>query len=696
MRADLLALTDDSLITLANRGIFKRAVKENTATPPEVTESADGTVEAVFPDGTRTTLTPGITLEAAPCTCGSTTICRHRIMAVLAYRTVAADSGDSHGTNADLGTTIAESGADTGDQAPAANIIDSSVEIAAATTGTADDAPSTVSPPTAPWSPAAFTDDELRELLGARAFTAAKKALRAGYRATVRRATDRDPVPAVELSAVTVRFLVPGELGYARADASKGARPDAIALAVWAFRLADTLDPAADTLEVTVGDSADGSTAVAAAATVLTPLADLLNDGVAHAGPALPAVFSAALRTLDSASARWPHDALTELLDQLTAYRDRSARHDPLHTAALITELVARHRASARDWVPVLGTEEAARTPLRHLRLTGLGARITGDSESRTVETYLAHPEARIVLTLPVTAAIAEGAAAPTATALAARRTGTARLADLAAGNVVTESAVRSANRTVRLASSRVARTSVLPSTGDWSTLPPELLITDLDAEAARLTTLAPAVIRPRVHGASLRAVAVESIGEIRYLPGEQRLEATLHAPTGTATITQTHSAAAPGALDALAHTLSGDEGAPRYIAGFLHRRHGRLHLTPTAVVAGATVVVPCFADTAHAIGSAAADIHRDPLSEAVTTALALTAEVPHRGIRHLPPSWFTRAGETVAALRRVGLRTAATALDTLRHALGSARGRPALDLWVTTHLRLQLTADQL
>lgn len=710
MRPDLIALTDDSLITLANRGILKRAVKENATTPPDITESDDGTVEVVFADGIRTTLPPGITLEKSPCTCAAATVCRHRVMAVLAYRTRA----ESNAAAAEAATSpaVSDSGAAdhfaTGDIGSGSDTIDSprksGTAVPAPNSGMA--VPSNSVPATAPpstpytprqeqWSPADFTDDQLRELLGARAFTAARRARRTGYRAKVRRATAQDPVPSVELSAVTVRFLVPRELAYARADAARGARTDAIALAVWAVQAADALDPTSDSVEVTVGDAADGSAAVAAAATVLTPLADLLKDGVAHAGPALPSVFTAAHRALDAAGARWPHDALTELLDQLTAYRDRSARHDPLHTAALIAELVARRRASTHDWVPVLGTEEAAQTPLRHLRLTGLGARIHGDDESRHVEIYLAHPEARIVLTLHHTTAIAEDTDPPTAAALGARRTSTARLTDLAAGNVITESAVRSANRAVRLANSRIAKTSVLPSAGDWNKLPPELLITDLDAEATCLATLPPTLIRPRVQGESLRAVAVRSIDEIHYLPGEQRLVATLHAPTGTATITYTHTATAPGALDTLAHALSGEAGEIRYVAGILERHHGRLTLTPTAMVAGTTVIVPAFATVDRPTTSGSTLPQQNPLAIAVTDALAISAEVAHRGTHHLPPTWFTRATEAALALRRVGLKTVADSLDSLRQALASPTPA-ALDQWTDTHLRLIVTAEQL
>ncbi|UFS96966.1 hypothetical protein [Nocardia huaxiensis] len=713
MRPDLLALTDDSLISLANRGIFKRAVKENSATPPALTESPDGTVEVVFHDGIRTTLPPGTTLEAAPCTCSATTVCRHRVMAVLAYRASTETPSAATAPNAQTAdsSTAQENPALPDDRT--AN--EAAVPVAAASAGSGNDAgqqspaseagkahstkPADVASTATwakPWSPGDFTDDQLRELLGPRAFTAARRAHRSGYRAIIRRGTASDPVPSVELSAVTVRFLVPNEIGYARADAARGSRTDAIALAVWAFRVADVLDPDTDSLEVTVGAATDGSAAVTATASVLSPLADLVNDGVSHAGPDLAGVFTAATRALDSACARWPHDALTDLLDQLSAYRDRSARHDPLRTASLITELVARHRASARDWVPVLGTEEAAQTPLRHLRLTGLGARVTGDDESRSLEVYLAHPEARIVLTLHHTVAIPEGTDPPSPTALAARRTGTARYADLAAGNVVTESAVRSANRTVRLATSRVARTSVLPSSGDWSKLPPELLLTDLDAEAARLAALPPSLVRPRVRGESLRAVEVAAITEIRYLPGEQRLEATLEAPTGTAILTYTHTAATPGAIDSLAHLLSGESGPVRYIAGTLERHHGRLTLTPTALVVGTTVHIPAFATADRPIPPGTALPQQDPLLAATTSALSLTAEVPHRGARHLPPTWFDRATTTATTLRRLGLTSAATSLDALRHSLTTPTTPTTLHHWTDTHLRLLLTAEQL
>jgi hypothetical protein len=475
VRTDLLALTDDALAALANRGIVKRAVREVASGKGPTLTDEDGTVTATFPDGTTVVLPPGATVEQSDCTCPATDLCRHRVMLAVAYRSL----GDAEA---------------------------------------------------AQWTPAAFTDDDLEALLGSRILAAARRTRRSGYRARVRRPTPADPVPTVELAACTVRFLVPHQLGYARVDAARGTREDAIALAVWACRDADDLDPAAPTVDlqaggptVTAGDTGSGIEPA------LPLLHDLLADGVTGTGPEVATAFAQARRALDARNLRWPVDLLDDLTDQLDAYRARSSRYEPTLAAAYVAETIARHRcvtgggASLR--VQVLGTEETAETPLRLLRLTGLGARVRGDDTSRTVEVYLAHPDAGVVLALRRRVEVADGEP-PSAAVLGRRKAGGARLSALAAGHVVTESAVRSANRVVRFAESRLARTSLSPSPGDWDELPDGILVTDLDAEATRLAGFPPAVVRARVVAETVRAVAVESVEDVHYRPGSQQLRA--------------------------------------------------------------------------------------------------------------------------------------------------------------------------
>ena len=141
------------------------------------------------------------------------------------------------------------------------------------------------------------------------------------------------------------------------------------------------------------------------------------------------------------------------------------------------------------------------------------------------------------MLTLRRRIEVAGGAVPPTGATLGQRKAGGAKLAAVAAGNVVTESAKRSANRSVRLAESRIARTTVTPSTGDWGPVLPGLLVSDLEAEAARLAGLAPAVVRPRALAEELRVVEVVQVEHLGYQPGSQQLTARGSAPGGTSTV---------------------------------------------------------------------------------------------------------------------------------------------------------------
>lgn len=655
MRPDLHALSDDSLAAVSNRGIVKRALKEVAEGKGPALVEDNGTVTATFDDGTTVVLAPGDTIEQSRCTCPASGVCRHRVMLVIASRSTAAGAEET--ATAEAGTYEA-------------------------------------------WTPGAFTDEALEAYIGSRTFAAARKTLRAGYRARVRRPTPTDPVPTVELAACTVRFLVPHELGYARVDAARGAREDAIALAVWACRTADELDQGAPALDVQAGGATEPSSATSSGIEPAVELLEgLLADGITGTGPEIATSFAQARRVLDARNLRWPVDVLDDLHDQLDAYRTRSSRYAAADAAAHAAEAIARHRcvtgrgASLR--VQVLGTEETAETPLRLLRLTGLGARVRGDDTSRTVEIYLAHPEAGVVLALRRRIDAADDTDVPSAAELGRRKAGGARLSALAAANVVTESAVRSATRIVRIAESRLAKTTVAPSAGRWDTLPDGILVTDLDHEAIRLAGRPPSVVRPRVVAETVRAVAIEAVEDIHYLPGAQQLRATVQASTGRAQLVLTHSAATPGALDSLARALGDQDHPVRYVAGHLRRHGGGIEIEPTAVVHGDNVTVPAFAEATGGTLASAPPEHADRLAAAVADAIELSAEVLHRGHRHLPPGWGQRAQRTAEHLRQAGLASASQSVASLADIVRYG-GSDLLDRWADTHIRLLVTAEQL
>jgi hypothetical protein len=654
MRADLLALTADGLAALTNRGLVKRAAKELDAAPAKVLSEPDGAVRVDFADGVTARLPAGAGLDGGSCTCGAPGTCRHLVALVLAYQR-------EHEAPAPAGEA----------EAPA--------------------------PAFVAWSPGELTDEALERALGARLLGAARRVLRAGYTARVRRPSPDDPVARVELSSCTVRFLVPHELGFVHTDAAQGVRDDVVALAVWAFRAADVEAPDAVEAYVEVGGSAGGGDSDPGLDRALALADDILREGATHLGAAIAARFADVRRQLDTAGLRWPLLALDELAEQLEAYRDRGSRYRPEAVAGLLTELHARHRAVAnRGASPrsrVLGTEEAAETPLRRARLDSLGCRIAATGDERVAEVFLAHADTATVLVLR-RRWTTDDTSQLTGHELARRRVAGATLGALAAGNLVTESAARSASRTIALTSSRVAKTSVTPSIGAWDQLPDQLLVRDLDAAGRELDALPPRLIRPRIEAEFVRAVEIAEVRSIGYTPGDQRLEAVIADRSGaTGLIVATHRAACPAALDALAAAL---ESEPRFVSGALHRTRGTVVIDPLGIVAGGRVVVP---DIAEGAGDAAlvlaSDGLGDPVEEAIDGALSLLAEVAHRGLEHLPGTFAGRLRDAAQGLSGVGLRRAAGSLDAVAATLGPDPGDAAVRAWVDAQIRLSVTADR-
>ncbi|WP_182883663.1 SWIM zinc finger family protein [Microbispora sp. H10949] len=655
MRADLLGLTADSLAALTNRGLVKRAGKEAA---PELRTDDDGTVHGGFPDGVTTAVPTG-GLDAARCTCGSAGVCRHVIGVILAYQRLPAEA------------------------APVS--VEDVVPVEAA---------AEPSPPPPPWSPGQVTDDELTARIGARLMAAARRTERTGFTARVRRATAGDPVPQVELATATVRFLVPGDLGFVHTDAVAGSRDDVIALAVWAFRVADALHPGAEEARVDVG-GAPGPGAGSGLERALGLAGTVLREGAAHLGQGLDAAIADVRRHLDAAGLRWPLLAVTDLAEQLASYRDRSSHYRPELLASHLAELHARHRAVTRPDATlrssVLGTAEAAETPLRRARLDGLGCRIRTLGDQRISEVYLAHGDSAMVLVLRRRWDGDDDGAA-----LARRRIAASTLADLATGTVVTESAVRSASRTVRLATGRISKTTVSASRGAWDELPPSLLVTDLAALGRELDALPLRPIRPRVEAELVRVVAVARVVSVTYAPGDQRLDAVIADRAGnTATVRATHTGAAPGRLDSLAAVLAGEEGEPRFVSGVVGRTAGGVVIEPLGLSAGGRVVVPDLRPPGGSGRLAVAEDHRhEPLTAALIDTRGLLAEAAHHGLSHLPPTYDDRLAAAARRLTVLGLHRVARAVTAFAAARADTGDETAERAWVDAYLRLDVALD--
>lgn len=661
LRGDLLALTADTLASLANRGLVKRAAKDlDAGAGPRVSSDQDGTVVGVHPDGTRTRLPVGVGLDGAECDCPASGVCRHRIGLVLAYQRLQA-----------LDTTTRPPGR--------------AVTV---------------------WSPAEFDDESLEAVLGRPAVLAARRAVERGYSATVHHADETQPAPWVELPTCTVRFPVPHELGYALTDAAAPQRGEVIALAVWAFRAADeapnktaaptgaaapfeaeTLVSAGGRRPASVGVSTDRGLERLDGAMALAD--ELLRDGVAHTSPVFTAQLERTAAALSRVSLHWPASVLADLRGQIDAYAARDASYNPVQAARLLAELHARRRAGRSDRVSVLGTQEPSETPLRRVRLVALGCRITGRTPNRrSAAVYFAHPDAGIALVLRKHWEVPDGRT-PIGHELASRRLLGSALRDLAGSNVVSESISRSPSRSVTIGRGRIAATSITPVGSAWADLPEPLLIRDLSTQMRAWDARPPRLIRPRVEADTARVLAVAEVGPVGYDPAQQRLEAAVRDPSGNgAVIRADYNPACPGGLDALSDALSRSQ--VRFVSGLLHRDSGLPVLDPLALLTDEGLTVPDLAaDQGTAPLGAGPSRTADPITQAMELALAALADVAHSGL--LGRARATREGVLGAAegLRRAGLHTGAALLESLSAALDGDTTDAAGAAWVDAAIHL-------
>ncbi|KQV13205.1 MULTISPECIES: hypothetical protein [unclassified Kitasatospora] len=650
-RTDLLALDLDTLAALTNRGLVKRAARElDAGQGPTVSVGADGTLHARFPDGTETVLPPGTGPADGGCGCGAAGACRHLVGLVLAHQREAITSS------------------------PAAP-------------GSPD-----ATPPD--WSPGATDDQALAVAVGQRSLATARRSFDRGYPVRLYRATPAEPVPRAELPTCTVRFPVPGELGYALTEASADRRGEAVALAVWAFRAADERGLTGSYVELDVGGR-PSPTGAAGLGPALDLADELLLEGVVNTGPVFVGALRRCAEDLVAEGLHWPAGAVAELAGQVDDHAGRSARYRPERHALLLAELHARHRAAQSDTTAaarVLGSHESGETPLRRVRLVALGCRIGGTERERVAEVFFAPADAGTVLVLGRRWELTDGQQGD-GPELTRRRLLGSTLGALASANLVSENATRTASRAVTVARGRVGANSVTPVGTSWTGLAEPVLIRDFAAHAARLDRLPPRLIRPRVEAEDVHLVEVAGVEDIGYDPAEQTLHATVLDPNGArATVLAAHNPFAPGALDALARALRGEV---HRIAAVVRRSGGGLLLDPIAVLTADGVTVP---DLSPGSGSTALGVvperPADPILDALTAGLATLAALAHQGLRHLDRSLLDGLADTATRLDRVGLRDGAGLLRAVLTTCQEPGPAATPAAWTEAQLYLAIAAE--
>ena len=735
LRADLLELTPEALTALANAGFVKRAQKDVAAgLLPQLDVQADGTVLAQFDDGVATRLPPGRTLRDATCTCPASSMCRHRVMLVLAYQAQAAAAGPAAAPAA--ADTTAEPSAAAEPGAPSARADDSAGF----------------------WSPAQFDDAALAASVTPLVLEQAARLAAARPVVGVQAWRSASAPPTARLPMCNVRFFSRSALAHARCDCKQGSGCAHVALAVWAFRAAGALAPGAPELVVEVpprggdGDAAPAApgllqtdAAQAARAQIDALLLALWLDGSSQPLMALAARFEAVRAQVQALGWRWVDDGLAELWQLLQDQQARSARFDARRMLGVVAELWARPCAAGhveaqaqqgarpvRLASQILGTGVKGEVALDHLRLVSLGAALWSDEQAEGASVLFADPDTQSVTVLERRwPRAADAAAGGTPAALASRRVAGFPLRQLASGQVITKTATRRANGIVDI-SAGARQTGVLPlSPTAWDELVAPLKLGSVQALVAQLRDALPDFVQPRqaatgsATGADgvLQVLALDGMaaGPMHWDAAAQVLHAQL-APSVEADadadadavsdfeadenddasdlttaadavlhLALPHRAAAPGAVDALARALTGEWGALRAVAGTVRLQAGVAVMQPLALLtAQRAVVLQVEAPAPQAQPLDQALDEPPPLSRLANDTLELLGQWLRQGLRHQGGGLGSRANAQVERLRQAGLARSAALLQAAHEGLRSAQREALVGQLATLSLLME------
>ena len=417
-----------------------------------------------------------------------------------------------------------------------------------------------------PWCPGAISDAQLAASLGRHRLARARAMLTGALSVHI----EPGPPPRAQLPTCTVQFLAPRELAHAHCDCNASGPCEHVAVAVWAFRQGPEIR---DSIEVVLGGKGPvlAETWEAALEQGRRVCVELLRSGVQRRPAAFEQRALAARERLAGFNLNWPADILAEMIELVDAYHSRATLYSKHALSRCVVDFTARHHAArAGGSVPLgslLGNDDARETKMGRQRLICLGARLSGDAESRRVELYLATPGADTALVLRRRWEAADGQL-PDGPQMVRRLVAPGvRLGALVNGQLVAETSVRRANAELVLPRSGSGRVSVLPQCGRWADLRAPLLVgvKELHNQWRRRP---PWMVRPRTLSGNLRVLPVTGIDRLRDDPGDQQLVAHLYDPTGDAIeLICRHRRWTLGAINAVSTALR-DTRAPRFVAG--------------------------------------------------------------------------------------------------------------------------------
>lgn len=644
-RPDLLSLGPEELELFSNRGTVRRAGADlGDPKLGAIWETGeDGSFTAVWSDGAKVSFPAAGTLRDARCTCpasaSSTGVCRHVIRTVLALRE-AAGNEPTAGNTAATGTSEAASGES--DAAGASNAAGES------------------------WNPGSITDDDLAVFCSPANLARARALVDEGLLVEV--LLREKPLVRIHGMGTTVRFLVRGDVRYAKADVEGPAAEQAAAIAVMAAR---RLPPGRESGWVQTGsDGREIPTELFADTD--KALSELFAWGISRVGAAYPATLRNLAARHTEAGLAWLADALEEAAFAAELYQSRDALFSPEAVADSVAEWLARRDAfcGAGDipWMLVGGTRFDRERDLARLRLTGLGSSVRPYSRGVTLIAWLLDEDTGSVLTVEKSYPDpAEGEPRDFSALAALPALPGVRFEDLASGRLIGSGGHASASG--RLSPGRKA--SVSPQTFSWEKLRDGFLVEDYRELAAEAESRPPAFLSSRRRGEDIVALKVASVGEASFDHARQEIRFVARDANGaTVQVALPWLSRGSKGLEGLLARLADPEWKPLFLSGSLRTTARGPEIVPVALVfdvAGERIMLQPWIEGRSP--SAAAQPTAAPSTDTSTTGTSATAE---RGgaVKGMLATIQEAAGETLLIGEKGhGRELAALWLSVARHA---------------------------
>lgn len=566
-RTDLLALSDDDLAALTNRGTVKRARKELDSGEPacQIAEDAAGGVTFTWSDGIVCRFLAGKTIHDAVCSSGLAGISRHVVRSVLAYQRAARESQ------------------------PERHIPTQQHPAERAATPPADYAtPVAAAPALAVWDPGQFTDEDLIACFKKPAVVKAKGRFDQGVLIELSRGAK--PVARFLDEACTVRFTVPGDLRYATADCTEAQWPLWISMAVWGFRAL----PKEQTAGLLTLQLATPAVPTGLLDELQALVDELCRDGLGGASHSWSQRLLRQEQQLRRAGLVWPAELALELAEQSQMYRRHDARFDPDEVVLLMGELVARMRAIRRGTtaVPqplVRGSKSDRPTEVDGGRFTGVGLDVRFGRLHTTLSAFLHDANTGNVVAVERSFAHPDPNSAaqpkPIEELAAATLVRGVSIGGLATSQMLLQSGKRTPGGQLILPRS-ASNLTIHPQTFSFEQLKSPLAAESFGQILARLRFLPPSYLRPRRSTENLHGVPVAAVEQVDFDAARQQLTATLRDAQGETALLRHpfHSRAAAG-FSAFAETLANNAAQVRFICGRVQASNQGLVIRPALVV---------------------------------------------------------------------------------------------------------------